>query len=390
MRNLSSYFQSTLILLFPLVATTQLGKHFWPQSSFVYGIRVDYLSPTLFLLDLYCLFWLAREKSKLPFILPRLSPIALLLLISLLLSTNPLASAPLAARVLLYASSSLLLTTPAYHKLLTKGIYLAVFFQLGIGLTQSIRGTSIGGVLYWLGERPLSLSLSGVARGEFFGSTSLRAYGTFSHPNTLAGWLVGSVLTLSMLNGGRNTASSVPLLLIGLGLTQSRLAALASLVFLTLQFFKSSTFLSKASRALSFFLLILLIFSLIPLSRNPTSISERLLLMRASQSIFLKTPYFGSGLNASISSYPSFAPGVRLLQPDHSLPTLLLSQLGIFGLASLLLFLRVYLKHNRSPLFLLPLAVLILGDHYLLTSPQGLWLLTLILSLFHPLNYRSV
>ena len=30
----------------------QLGKHFWPASAFVSGIRVDYLSPTLFFTDI--------------------------------------------------------------------------------------------------------------------------------------------------------------------------------------------------------------------------------------------------------------------------------------------------------------------------------------------------
>jgi len=36
-----------LILFFP----TQLGKHFWPDFSIVSGIRIDYLSATLYITD---------------------------------------------------------------------------------------------------------------------------------------------------------------------------------------------------------------------------------------------------------------------------------------------------------------------------------------------------
>ena len=38
-----------------LFLPTQLGKHFWPPFSNVHGIRVDYLSPTLYLTDLFIL-----------------------------------------------------------------------------------------------------------------------------------------------------------------------------------------------------------------------------------------------------------------------------------------------------------------------------------------------
>ena len=60
-----------LILLLP----TQLGKHFWPSFSQVLGIRIDYLSSTLYLTDLLILLllmlWLTRN-------LKRSSPINLL------------------------------------------------------------------------------------------------------------------------------------------------------------------------------------------------------------------------------------------------------------------------------------------------------------------------
>src|ERR1035437_8081006 len=49
--KISKLFFYLLILFLP----TQLGKHFWPNSSFVYGLRLDYLSPTLYFTDILIL-----------------------------------------------------------------------------------------------------------------------------------------------------------------------------------------------------------------------------------------------------------------------------------------------------------------------------------------------
>src|ERR1035437_7520739 len=49
--KISKIFFYLLILFLP----TQLGKHFWPNFSFVYGLRLDYLSPTIYLTDILIL-----------------------------------------------------------------------------------------------------------------------------------------------------------------------------------------------------------------------------------------------------------------------------------------------------------------------------------------------
>src|SRR5258708_34693956 len=55
---------SLLILLLP----TQFGKHFWPDFTIVSGIRIDYLSPTVYVTDLLLLlliiFFLLRKIKK--------------------------------------------------------------------------------------------------------------------------------------------------------------------------------------------------------------------------------------------------------------------------------------------------------------------------------------
>ena len=38
--------------MFLCLLPTQLGKHFWPGWSLISGIRVDYLAPTIYLVDI--------------------------------------------------------------------------------------------------------------------------------------------------------------------------------------------------------------------------------------------------------------------------------------------------------------------------------------------------
>ena len=49
------------LFLFLLAIPTQLGRHFWPEWSRVVGIRVDYLSPTLYLVDMFWIIWIGSR-----------------------------------------------------------------------------------------------------------------------------------------------------------------------------------------------------------------------------------------------------------------------------------------------------------------------------------------
>ena len=41
-----------LVNLFVFLIPTQLALHFWLPGSFVFGIRVDYLAPSIYLTDI--------------------------------------------------------------------------------------------------------------------------------------------------------------------------------------------------------------------------------------------------------------------------------------------------------------------------------------------------
>ena len=51
MRKLKTV-EDLLLFLTLLFLPTQLGKHFWPDFSYIYSLKIDYLSPALYLWDL--------------------------------------------------------------------------------------------------------------------------------------------------------------------------------------------------------------------------------------------------------------------------------------------------------------------------------------------------
>ena len=73
-----------------------------------------------------------------------------------------------------------------------------VFFLLSIGgfiesllaIAQFFNHGSINGFFYLLGERFFTAQTPGIANASINGELVLRSYGTFSHPNVLAGFLV--------------------------------------------------------------------------------------------------------------------------------------------------------------------------------------------------------
>ena len=59
--------ENVLLFLTLLFLPTQLGRHFWPDFSYIYSLKIDYLSPTLYFWDilvigLLILFFLQKPK----------------------------------------------------------------------------------------------------------------------------------------------------------------------------------------------------------------------------------------------------------------------------------------------------------------------------------------
>jgi O-antigen ligase len=232
----------------------------------------------------------------------------------------------------------------------------------------------------------LSVVIPGIALENINGNLLLRSYATFSHPNSMAGFLlVGLILTLPFIKNRRFFWGYVGLLLWGIFLSFSYSAWLVGAVVLSLYFF-----LIKKKR----FLLISSLFSgglfvFFGFQFNSQPVTERWQLMVAAFSMIQDNFFFGVGLNNFIVKLSNYwiPEAYRLWQPVHNLYLLIFAETGIFVfiLVSVFIFLSVkklIIGKNYYPLLAF-IAILFLGlfDHYWLTLQQNQILLSIVLGL---------
>ncbi len=363
--------ESTFLFLTLLFLPTQLGKHFWPQFSYIFSLKIDYLSPTLYFWDILVigllLVWIITR--------PKVNKLALNLLLIFLLTqslsligVNNIGAGLVRLEQYIIAGLFGVYLASANLKNIFLPLMLGVLFESGLAILQFIKGGTLG---FWiLGERSFSITTPGIAKFNFQGLEFLRPYGTFSHPNVLAGY----ILVASLLLKSKITYFVGWLALL---LTMSRTAILAG-VMLSLIFLR---------KKLLIFLIILSLLSPILFIRfsslfsyDSLTILRREELVISSWNLFLQNPIFGVGLNNFIPSQQDLVVGPsRFLQPVHNIFLLALSETGLIGLIGLIsLFGVPFLKLNSKPYALYPILFLGLFDHYFLTLPQGYRLLFLV------------
>ncbi len=278
-----------------------------------------------------------------------------------------------------------------------------MLFQSCLALFQVLSQGSFG--LYFLGEPHLSAQGVHLARFEIFGKEFIRAYGTFSHPNVLAGYLGVSLLFSLLIEklATKKRALLVAVQSLALMVTFSRLSILVfSLVaFLLLlsflpDFKKRKIWLPLGVSVLILEVLAIFFYKGMAIFQS-TSFLERLAGYKDSFSLFKMHP-FGIGF----SQVTLFLDGVHPTpimpweyQPIHSVPFLVLNELGFLGLFAGIFALVIFFKmgggekntskklHRKKILILAGLALCILSlfDHYLLTLDQGRFLIIILFSL---------
>ncbi len=397
--------ERALLFLVVLFLPTQLGKHFWPDFSFIYSLKIDYLSPTLYFWDLLVagllLVWFLQK--------PAVNKLALNLFLFFLLSQglSLLAAENMGAglaRLEQYTISGLFgvfIASQNFKDL--KKIYLplalALLGETTLAILQFIKGETLG---FWiLGERTFSISTPGIAKFDLYGWQFLRPYATFPHPNVLAGFVL--VGTCIMYQVAREKKQLINLALI-LGsmtvfATMSRVAILAGVG-------AALVLLKRKWRILMTVLILLLSPILFTRFSSLLNFDNLTLLRREEQigsawQIFLHHPVLGIGLNnfiPTVSTDLTIGPS-RFLQPVHNIFLLALSETGLVGLIGLigligLPILWLSRLHPKSYILyptLLPwIIILFLGlfDHYFLTLSQGYRLLFLVWGLsFSMLKY---
>ncbi len=384
-----------LVFCFPI----QLGKHFWPSFSLLDGIRVDYLSPTLYFTDILTVLVIAvalvSPARKNIFSLSSTAIFVLLLellsfSLSVTFSTNPLFGwytiLKFSEFFLLFLVARYLLSTEGMLKSLTRVFLLSLAGESLLALFQVDMQRSMGGIFWWLGERTFSSTTPGIALFSLNGQLLLRGYGTFAHPNVFAGYLlVGGIL--SWYNKERLTSLfrlfACSVVTVGLILTMSRFPLLLWVLFLFLQISsrKTKAFLLAGLSLMGFFVLLILFPSL----RENKSLFLRWDYLIIGMQQIVSHPLLGVGFGNYISLSLPGDVGGGIPQPIHNIFLLLLSSTGISGFLFALFALWQSAKKVIGKIFpeMLLLAFVLLGnfDHYFITLQQGLLLTVLVFAL---------
>ena len=406
MRNPSKFLFLSLLLFLP----SQLGKHFWPPFSFINGLRIDYLSPTIYFTDIIILLLFLE---MLPVLLRTIKirvliPVAIALLYLSVLSLYsqwPVSSLLGVVRVgevvivSWFISRFIGRENMSKHTITVLSISLIVVSILAIW--QYFSQHSVGGFWYLLGERSFSIATPGIANANLSGSLILRPYATFPHPNVLGGfcvlmvcyllyfsrWQVGQLermLLVTAVFGGAITTtlsmsrSAIVVLTAVIAVwLLCRIGKSAKNIVLTLLFGIGGGGLLLASGAL-------VRFSSLRITDEAVILRELLTI----QGLQIINNNFWTGVGV-LNYLPTLALTLdpllpyRNLQPVHSIYLLIMSEAGIVGLFVFILGVLFCIqktwksKGYRLGKYMLLLAALLLGitDHYFYTLHQGQLLL---------------
>src|SRR3990167_2765280 len=186
------FFKNAFVFLFLLFLPTQLGKHFFLPFSYISGLRIDHLAPTLYFTDLLCFGLIASHFS----LFNRFLKQRFVLISALALLIHSLVFAQV-VEVALYRELKILEVffifflfkerRPSTSLVLT-ALGIGISFEAVLSVFQFINKHSLQGVFYFFGERAINLSLPDIAKASLDGIELLRPYGTFSHPNSIAGF----------------------------------------------------------------------------------------------------------------------------------------------------------------------------------------------------------
>lgn len=384
----------SFLLLFLL--PTQLGRHFFLPFSYLSGVRIDYLAPTLyltdiivfalFLLNIKAIFRFFKNKTFLIF----LALIIVNILFSLVKEIAIYKSVKLLEILILFAVYYKSKISP---KLILYAFSLGALMELILSIMQFTMKHSVQGIFYFLGERYLTLSIPDIAKSSFFGAEILRPYGTFSHPNSMAGFfLLVYFFVLLYEKFSPHTYLKYFILTISSVLIFFSFSKTAIVVYILLNFIYliKKKFYRKCMFCFVARIFVFMILGLIFMSTQGDILSadKRLTLLQSSITVFFQHSFFGVGLgnyvvaqNDFVNKYSYF-----FLQPVHNIFMLLLSETGIilggFIFYKLYEFAKLKIRNEVFIYCLLAVALTGLFDHYWLTLQQNLLLLPIIFAFF--------
>ena len=400
----------------------QVGFHFWPAFSRIAGIRVDYLSPTIYLLDILIIvfilvsgfeFWLGRKKAviRVNFIVAAVLTLFVFdILLNLFIVASPQAHLLGIIKIIEFSFFAFFVAysfKKADIPYFVDALALSALVSSTLSIWQFVKQSSIGGLWYFLGERTFNTSTIGISTVNL-DQQILRAYAAFPHPNVLAFFLFAAIVFATLRFPFEKKVFEKVFLIftiiissVALFLTFSRILILVALSFLFFDFFSKSK-----SNKLRLVLVLVSLGAFYILFSFPWFISFltrgidfRRELLDQSLMILSSNLYFGVGLN---NFFIHQAPLIKtispiIFQPPHNIFILALVQTGILGFlvfAYLLALsfrsvskkLRHAIRDTRNfykGVLVLLISVIIVGmfDHFFLTLQQGQLIFALILGL---------
>ena len=285
----------------------------------------------------------------------------------------------------------------------------AVSIQAVIAILQYLIQGSVG--LPFIGEPALSTIAPGIAKIDLLGFKILRPYGTFAHPNVLAGFLLTSIF-FSFHRMRKGNYIAYPLIivqLIAFVVTFSRSAFLGLLVafLLYISLHETKISLKYIFLVLSGLILVVVVFNLEQILIHKllfidfASIEERLEYLRIGKKMLIEHPFgvgFGNFTNI-MQNYSINKLAPWMYQPVHNIFVLTANELGIIGgISFILLIVNTYIalfvkifnkkvkkavKEYHAVMFSILTGLVVIGlfDHYLISMFQGFALLFSIISL---------
>ncbi len=383
-----------MVFIFSLSLPFQLGKHFFFPFSYLSGIRIDYLAPTLYLSDLLSL---PIVFTSLVILFEKRNEVRDFIQKNILISIGFFALVDInyifsLSRELWFYSLIRIIQwglifyffwsqrdRKVVYSAAIYGLLCGSFLEVWLSLLQLSARHSVQGLWWYLGERRFSISTPGIAKAYLFGKEFLRPYGTFSHPNSMAGFYL--LLYIFIITQKRITNVMIKLLLLILPSFLILLSFSRSVIImyagLNLLYFSRQFMSCKLCMIAKVVVALFLIFLAINISGDRDSINKRTDFIQKSINIVKQKPLSGSGSGNYLLAQHAYPQKFSTFfeQPVHNIFLLALAQLGIpLFLLLLTLIIQIIRVSIYRFTFLLPLlAVLGTGmiDHYWLTLQQN-------------------
>lgn len=383
---------------------TQLGRHFWPEWSHVQGVRVDYLSPILYVTDI---LWLGLVVSKLR--VRKILNFQNLMIISLI-AVNVLVAENKGVVVYRWLRLGQWWWFYRYcwqnrdevKKYLKRIIPWWIASESLLGLAQIAKGESLNGLMWWLGERRFSFTTIGIAQISVFGKGLIRAYGTFSHPNSLAGFLMIAMALWTMYYKKINKIwwwIIIWLGLLGILISGSRTIWLLTLGLMILNFirvFKGKIGITKVIGYLAVVMgLGILVVGMVSVNYRTSdflggwdsdSLNKRMNLNVIAIKMWRENFVTGVGAGNFIPRLPEYQSESQFywLQPVHNIFLLGGVEIGMLGAVMMIWLFRDWWNRKgvKKKWWLWGLIVISgMVDHYWITLPQNTWLLAIVMGI---------